>query len=329
MRKHHCRFLSRASIALIFGLIGLLPLTGCDSNKTNQSVRIAINPWPGYEYLFLAEQKGFFQEVGANIEMVQLMSLSDSQRAYTNGRVDGMASTLIEAVQAEPLGGKPLSIILVADFSNGGDVIVARETIENMQTLRGKTVGAELSSLGIYVLERALSKHNMALDDVKLVNTEQAQGLTFLTNGKIDAFVSYPPESINVLNQDGYHQIFDSSEIPFEIIDVLSIANHILEEQPDLPKKIQQAWQKALDYTQKNPEDAYAIMAQREGISVEEFKAVTSDLSIISSVKQRALMKDPAKLQASAKTVCQTLTHSGALQIDCNQLKPLVWQGEL
>ncbi|WP_423893643.1 ABC transporter substrate-binding protein [Candidatus Pelagadaptatus aseana] len=307
--------------------MSLTLLSGCGNSDQDHTIRIALNPWPGYEYLYLAEQKGFFKEEGANIEIVQLMSLSDSQRAYTNGRVDGLASTLIEAVQAEPLGGAPLSVILVSDFSNGGDVILANNEIDNMSALKGKTVGAELSSLGLFVLQRALTRHGMTLEDVRLVNTEQAQGLNALQQGRIDAFVTYPPESLNILNQGGYQQIFDSSEIPFEIIDTLAIAKHILQAKPELPGQIHRAWQKALDYTKHNPDDALQIMAERQGITVEEFQAVTNDLFIIDSSSQANLLNDPLKIETSAKAVCKTLVHTGALQIDCNQMKPIAWKG--
>jgi NitT/TauT family transport system substrate-binding protein len=293
-------------------------------------VTIAINPWPGYEFLYLAQQKGFFAASGANVEMVQLMSLGDAQRAYVNGRVDGLSSTLIEAVQAEHLGGQPLQVVLVADYSNGGDVILASREIENVAQLKGKTVGCEVSSLGIVMLQRALSKAGLSLSDVTVLNTEQSAGQELLDQGRIDAFVSYSPFSVNVLKDSRYHTIFSSAEIPFEIIDTVAIASSVLEQHPHLVASIHQAWQMALDYSAHHPDEAHEIMARREGISVEDFREVLSTLALLDINKQRELFSNPQIIEASAKSVCDTLVQLGSLEgVDCEKQHPLMYRGEL
>ena len=314
-------------ISVVLFTLCTLTLTACSKPQT--SVRIAVNPWPGYEFLYLAEQKGFFQQLGANIHLVQLSSLADAQRAYINGRVDGLASTIIEAVQAEPLGGKPLKIVLVPDYSNGADVIVAAKEYPDMISLKGKTIGCEVSSLGIFILQRALAKSGMTLPDVNIVNVEQSSGQTQLAEGKIDAFISYPPVSVNILENEDYHQVFDSSQIPFEIIDTLSIATQVLTEQPELASQIHQAWQMALDYTAQNPEEAYRIMSEREGISVDDFKDVLSDLKILDRSQQALIYQAPDKFDASALAVCETLVHTDSLSTDCHKQASLLYRGKI
>ena len=299
------------------------------SKPATEPVTIAINPWPGYEFLFLAEQKKFFQQVGANIKLIQLASLADAQRAYISGRVDGLASTLIEAVQAEALGGKPIKISLIADYSNGGDVIIANSSIENMQALKGKTVGCEVSSLGIFILQRALEKAGLSLNDVKVVNTEQMLGKQALANQDIDAFVTYPPVSVDIQKLSGFHTIFSSAEIPFEIIDAISIAADQIEKNPKLVPQLHQAWQMALDFSQSNPQEAYQIMSEREGISVVDFKDALKNLVLIDQPKQKKLFAKPDKIQKIAKTVCETLVKAQSLSTDCSELSDIVHRGEI
>ena len=158
---------------VLLGLLLGFCLQGCNSDQENQGlVTIGINPWPGYEFLYLAEQKGFFKQVGANIKLVQLASLTDAQETYIEGHTDGMTSTLTEVVQAPFLGGKPLNVVLVTDYSNGGDVIIASKDIPDLTSLKGKTVGCEVSSLGIFILQRALKTVGLTLSDVTVVNVE-------------------------------------------------------------------------------------------------------------------------------------------------------------
>ncbi|CAM4178728.1 ABC transporter substrate-binding protein [Shewanella aquimarina] len=310
---------------LLLPLLAML-MVGCGPKKVEEAVTIAINPWPGYELLYLAKQKGFYRQVGANIELVQVSTLSDAQRAYLTGHVDGFASTMIEAIQVAPLGGKPIKIVLLADYSDGGDVIIAPTSIENMQALRGQTIGCEVSSLGIFVLERALRQHQMQLDDVNVINVEQGAAVSALALGKIAAMVTYPPYSVEIQSSGAYRQLFSTKEIPEEVLDTLSISSSVLAEHPQLVDQIHQAWQLTLDYMRQHPEEAMAIMAKREGLQVAEFKEALADLKLLSSKEQHKLFVQRDKLTQLGYSVCETLVKIGAIESDCLHVDNLFYQ---
>ncbi|MCG9721479.1 ABC transporter substrate-binding protein [Shewanella sp. Isolate7] len=310
---------------LLLPLLAML-MVGCGPKKVEEAVTIAINPWPGYELLYLAKQKGFYRQVGANIELVQVSTLSDAQRAYLTGHVDGFASTMIEAIQVAPLGGKPIKIVLLADYSDGGDVIIAPTSIENMQALRGQTIGCEVSSLGIFVLERALRQHQMQLDDVNVINVEQGAAVSALAVGKIAAMVTYPPYSVEIQSSGAYRQLFSTKEIPEEVLDTLSISSSVLAEHPQLVDQIHQAWQLTLDYMRQYPEEAMAIMAKREGLQVAEFKEALADLKLLSIEEQHKLFAQRDKLTQLGYSVCETLVKIGAIESDCLHVDNLFYQ---
>lgn len=293
-------------------------LAGCEQ-PTSRPFKIAINPWPGYELLYLAEAKGFFEEAGANIKLVQLDSLSDVQKAYLNNLVDGMTSTAIEAVQVTHLGGKPLKVVAIPDYSNGGDVIVASKTIADIKSLAGKRVGAEVSSLGIYLLSRALNKYGLNLADIELINLEQADGQSLLEADQIDAFVTYPPFSINVLKNEKFHTVFTSAEIPYEIIDVVSLSEEALAKDPGLGNKLRKAWQLAMEYMNNHRQEAYRLMAKRQSISVAEFEDALGGLILLDRPEQEKLLQNHDKLHELFTDVCNTLVFAKAIETDCSQ----------
>mgnify|MGYP000316878591 CR=1 FL=1 len=306
-------------------LILIFLITACEKQPPSP-IKLAINPWPGYEFLYLADKKGFFKDVGLDIDLIQLVSLADTQRAYTKGIVDGFASTIIEAVQAQPLGGKPLKIVLVPDYSNGGDVIISGPEITDVAQLKGKNVGAEISSLGIYVLARALSKSGLVLEDVSLINIEQAQGERAMLEGRIDAYVSYPPVSVTLLRNTEYKKIFGSDEIPKEIIDTISFSVDIIDRNPGLVEKFQRAWQMALDYADKHKDEAYQLMAQREGISKEEFRETLDDLIILDNEEQSRLFESMDFLQRAVINVCETMVHIKSIEVDCKKYPDIIYR---
>ncbi|QSX40930.1 ABC transporter substrate-binding protein [Shewanella cyperi] len=300
-------------------LLTLCWLAACGGQPATKVV-IAINPWPGYELLYLAQQQGYFAEEGLRLELVQVASLSDAQRAYLAGGVDGFTGTLIEAVQVAMLGGKPLKIALLADYSAGADLIVAPEHFTSMTQLKGRTLGCEVSSLGIYFLARALMANGMTLDDVKVINVEQGDGNRQLAAGTIDAMVTYPPYSIALLKHEGMQQLFSTREIPGEVLDIVSVSESLLRREPDFPAKLQNVWQKVLEYHMRHPEEANALMARREGISAAEFNASLNGLALLTREAQQQLLADRERLSGMLDSVCDTLTRIQAVSGTCDKL---------
>ena len=315
----------RIAVSLLLSLM----LTACSHEPLTNKITIAINPWPGYELLYLAEKKGFFKDVGLNIELAQTATLSDAQRAYISGRVDGFTSTIVEAVQAQEFGGAPLKVVLLADYSNGGDVILSQPPYQSLSDLKGKKIGCEVSSLGIYILTRALTVHGMSLNDVEVINVEQGNALQSLDSGLIDAMVSYPPYSFEILNdpQQANHKIFTTAEIPNEILDTVSFSTRIIKENPNLVSKLQQAWQLSYDFLKQHPNEAIRLMAERQKISETEFNQSLEDIHLLSKTEQISLLKNQADLTALAQSVCDTLNKVGAFDSSCDHINTLFYSG--
>ena len=299
----------------------LFLLTGC--GKPPPPITIAINPWPGYEMLYLAEQKGLFQQVGLNVKLYQLSSLADAQRSYLNGRSDGFTSTLIEAVHANFQGARPLKIIQVPDFSNGGDVIIGRKGM-TVADLKGKIVGCEVNSLGIFMLYKALQQVGLTLDDVTVRNKEQLAGYEAMERGEIDAFVAYPPSSVELLKDSRFQVLFSSAEIPGQIIDVISVRASLLEEDPLFQSKMLQVWDLALAYMDQHPDEAYGIMAEREGLSTEDFQSALQDLQIMDSGQQIQLLRESEDLRDNLESVCLILNMINGMDYDCANSKDIL-----
>ena len=57
-------------LVVLFSVTGLL----CACSRTeepNQPLRISINAWPGYAYVYIAQEKGYFQANQVNVELIQ------------------------------------------------------------------------------------------------------------------------------------------------------------------------------------------------------------------------------------------------------------------
>lgn len=256
-------------------------LSGCKPETNSTPIRIATNPWPGYEFLHLAEKKGFLKEEGANIKLVRFSALEDVRRAYETKQVDGMCSTIVELVQAYK-HGRASQIVIASDFSNGSDVVMARKGIQDITDLKGKIVGLESESLNVFVIARVLEKAGLSLDDIQIKIMSQINIPEAMLSGKIDAAHIYPPYSTELAKHpDQINQIFDSSQIPGEIIDIVALDPDIIKARPDDIRALRRAWDRAIDYAATHPEESNALMGEIEGISTQEFSETMKGIKIL------------------------------------------------
>lgn len=262
-------------------------------------LRIGINAWPGYEFLYLAQEKGFYRDAGVDVRLVEFNSLSDARRAYERGQIDGLGTAIIEVMQAREVPDRHLQIVSVVDYSDGADVVLAKPAITDQATLRGSRVGVELGSLGVYVLVRALEKHGLGLADVKLVSMDQSSMAQAFEQGTIDAMVTYPPVSLTVLKKPNATVLFTSSEIPGEVVDVIAVDETVARERHHQVAQLLHAFQQAIEFTKTNASEAYRIMAAREGITAEEFSvALTDGIRLVESSGQAEFLRPGGKLSA-------------------------------
>lgn len=259
--------------------------------KTQREIRIATNPWPGFEFVHLADRKGFFKEEGLNVKLLRFGALEDARHAFERKQADGMLTTVIEVLQANEHGSPALPVFLI-DFSNGSDVIVVQKNIKNIADLKGKKVGVELATLSGFIMTRALEKSGLSLDDVIIEGLNPIAMQDALLSGKVAAVHVYPPYSTELMrNSENVVKIFDSSEIPGEIVDLLSLSPEIVNNHPEDVAALRRAWNKAVAYARAHPEEANIIMAEYEKITPQEFAEALKGVKIMNMEEQMPLIQ--------------------------------------
>ncbi len=296
------RYLGKIILPLIFVIL----LSGCFGEE-KPAIRIGINAWPGYEFLFLAREKGFFKKHDVKIELVELTSLGDVRLAFERKQVDGMASTLIEIIETRDRTDQKAQVFLIADYSEGGDVIVGLKPDQSIADLKGKRVGSELASLNIFVLTRALEKAGLSIADIEIVPMDQSVMLDALKKEEVSAVVTYPPTLSDILSLEQSHALFTSREIPGEVVDVLSLDSQILIERQDDVRHLIDAWNDAVRFAKTNPEEAAEIMGRRHNISSAEFLESLEGLRVVSSENQAQMLAKGGSLSNTIAKVIDVM----------------------
>lgn len=306
MRKISSRFhLKTVFLKILF--IGL-SIFSC-SLSYSQTLRVGTTLWPGYEPLYLAEE---IQAYKTDIRMIHFPSTSDVLRAFRNNTLEVAALTLDEAITLTS-SNIPLDIILILDISEGADVIVGRPELKNIQGLIGAKVAVESTAVGAYTLTRALEIHNIDMNKISLINVENSSQKNAYINNVADAIVTYEPARTQLLNE-GAIELFNSKEIPGEIIDVLVVHKNNLNSHSVELYDLTQGWFKALRHLKDKPEISHAFIASRMKISDQEVKESYSNLSLPTLEENKRLLSgQPAPLDQTLDRLTKYMLKSGLI----------------
>lgn len=303
------RSFARAGTAVLL-LAFLLGACGARDEDSN-AIRIGINAWPGYEFLYLAQEQGFFRDAGVNVKLIEFSSLGDARRSYERGQIDGLACTLVEVIQSTQTSGRHPEVFHVIDNSSGADVILARgDAVDG--SLRGRRIGVEINSLGMYMLARALEAQQLSLQDVQVTASDQLSMEAAFSRGELDAIVTYPPTSIRLRRDTGATPIYSTQQIPKEVIDVIALDRSVRLADPDAASRISAAYYRAVEFHRRSPQVANAIMARREGVSPDEFaQALQQGIELVPQAAQREFFGADGRLRELLPRVAGILHASG------------------
>lgn len=246
------------------------------TREPESALRIGTNVWIGSEPLYLAREIGRLDP--AAVQLVEYPSASEVLRAFRNQAIDGMVISLDELFGLAVDGLQP-RIILVVDVSHGADVVVGRPGMRTMRDLKGKSVAVESSALGAFVLSRALALNDMQASDVNVVHLESNEQPGAFEKGQVDGAVTFDPYTAQFLKA-GAKTLFDSSQIPGEIVDLVAVRASVLEKRPKAIQALLVGWFGAIDYLKTNPKDAARRMGIRQQTTGEQFLDAQKGLHI-------------------------------------------------
>lgn len=303
-----------ASLVLAVLCVGSLVWRGV-SKPPAAPLRVAINPWPGYEFATLAREKGFFAQEGVDVRLLELSSLGDCRRAFERGQADGFFGTVTEVLESREQSERRAQISLVVDYSDGADVILASNDVNGVEALAGRKVGIENGSLNAFVLSRALEQVGLSFDDVQVVHLAGLDMPQALADGDVDAVVTYPPMSIDIQRAGTGHAIFTTQAIPGEVVDVLSFDEATLRKRGKDVAAFHRAFHRAQEYAAQYPEESYRIMAARQRITPEEFRqALTQGVRMLGQQDQKAFLGPDGSMWDVLATTDRVLRRVGQLR---------------
>jgi NitT/TauT family transport system substrate-binding protein len=182
---------------------------------------------------------------GIDIEVVQINDYVESINQYTAGAFDGCVMTNMDALTIPAAGGVDSTALIVGDFSNGNDGVVLKGA-KDLRAIEGRKVNLVELSVSHYLLARALDSVGLAERDIPGATPGDADIGAAAAAPQVDAIVTWNPQLAEVKALPGATLVFDSADIPGEIIDLLVVNTATLADNPALGKALTGAWYETL-----------------------------------------------------------------------------------
>lgn len=248
-----------------------------------QPLKIGYSDWPGWVAWQVAIEKGWFKEAGVDVKF-EWFDYSASMDAFAAGKIDAVTMTNGDALVTGAGGAKSVMLMLT-DYSNGNDMIVAKPGIKSVKDLKGKKVAVEQGLVEHLLLLNGLKKAGLKESDITLVNAKTNEMPQMLTAKDIAAVGAWQPVSGEAMKAvPGSKPIYTSADEAGLIYDVLAANPASVKARHADWQKVVKVWDKVVAYIEdpKTQPDAVKIMAARSGISAAEYLPLLKGTKLLS-----------------------------------------------
>jgi len=241
----------------------------------------------------------------------------ESINLYTGKTFDACTMTNMDALTIPAVGGIDSTVLIIGDFSNGNDAIVAKNA-KSLKDLKGRDIMLVELSVSHYLFARAIEKAGMTERDFNLINVSDAEIASLFEADKNGAVVTWNPPLMTCRNSKGAKMLFDSSKIPGEIIDTMVVRTDTPE---TFKKALTGAWYETMGIMSsrsKAGKEAVKYMASFAGATEPEFKAQLRTTRMFYRAKRAVAFTQSKKLKETmeyVRTFCfdQGLFGQGAM----------------
>jgi NitT/TauT family transport system substrate-binding protein len=242
--------------------------------------------------VWIAENKGYFQEEGLNVKIKEFGSGRTALRTMLNeGNLD-MVTVAQTPVMFNSFSRSDYAIIAAMVYSDNDVKILVRQDkgIIDPSDLIGKKVGITKGSTGHFFLGLFLAHNDLELSEVETIDLEATDLPQALVEEQVDAISTWEPHILNAKSLLGEKVLLLPSEGIFRE-DFYFVPNrNFMENNPEILKSFLKAIEKGEEFIQKNREESIDIVCERLKLDKELTASIWSDFNFELMLDQTILI---------------------------------------
>lgn len=224
-------------------------------------LRVAIDLWPGYYPLVIAEEKGYLAAEGVAVDLTIPQDTHRMIAEFAANQLDLICVSMGDIVLTTRV--RPdIRMILCSDESAGGDQLLARVELAGGQNLVGARIGTTLGGFGELFVRRFLAREDLRRDDVVMIDADAAEVPGMLERGELDIGHTWEPYA-GQARAMGFVPVFTSLDTPGAILDGLITHDTVLRRREAEVRGLVRAWFKAVDWWREHEAEGCALVEAR------------------------------------------------------------------
>lgn len=244
-------------------LTGILALTLMISTAQAQEKLTVLLDWfinPDHGPLIIAEEKGFFERAGLDVELVEPADPSLPPKLVAAGQAD-LAVSYQPQLHVQVAEGLPLIRIATLVATPLNSLVVLEDgPIQSITDLKGKKVGFSVGGFEDVLLGTMLQHHGLSIDDVELINVNFSLSPS-LISGQVDAvigaFRNFELNQMDIVERPGRAFYVEEEGVPN--YDELIVVAKSGTENNAAYRKFIDAVEAATSFTINHPQESWEI----------------------------------------------------------------------
>ncbi len=250
----------------------LVALAGCGSQDLNltsesapasdtevETLRMALLPIMDVLPFHIAQQNGYFDQVGVQVELVPIKSGQERDTLMQTGQVDGMLTDLISPIIFNQDEAQVKAVRTARRVYPDSPLfrLLAKpgSTVQSPTDLAGVEIGTAQNTVIEYITDRMLVNAGVPPDQI--VGQEvSAIPIRFelLINGEIPAATLPDPLASGAIAA-GAVPVLDDTTVPELSQSILAFSMEALDAKPEAVRRFLQAWEMAVAELNAKPDD--------------------------------------------------------------------------
>jgi len=195
---------------LIFKIIttSFIILTLSVANAKTDKITIGLD-WfinPDHAPLIIAQKRGFFKEVGLEVEMIEPADPNDPPKLVAAGKLD-LAISYQPQLHIQVDQGLPVVRVgTLVSVPLNSLVVLENGPIKSISDLKGKKIGFSVGGFEEALLSGMLEKYNIKMTDVDLININFSLSPSLIAkkvDAVIGAFRNFELNQMDIVNHPG------------------------------------------------------------------------------------------------------------------------------
>jgi len=212
--------------------------------------------------VLIAENKGYFRENGLDVTIREYQSGNFSVDALLDNTVD--LASCSEFALVERIFKRGMNLRYMASYAtvDNTEVIARKDKAAGPSDLKGKRIGVTFTSIGSFYLGVFLNFNGLTLDDVQPVDVKPFDMKEALTEGRVDAVITWEPNAWTIKEKMGDRVIaWPGQNQPYYWL--LVSTSEVLREKAGAVERFLEALSRAEDFARQRSQEAKEIVRDR------------------------------------------------------------------